>query len=121
MVPDRLGVQVIIYSALFRDRRPGMTRPGSHQYGYYDIVSNMKTTIDIPDPLLGEARRAALRDGTTLRELVERGLRQVLQGRNSARQFKLRKASFRGKGLQEPLRGASWDKLRELAYEGRGT
>ena len=65
--------------------------------------------------LLEEARRAALRDGTTLRELVERGLRQVLQTRRSAGQFKLRKASFRGKGLQEPLRGASWDKLRELA------
>lgn len=81
----------------------------------------MKTTIDIPDPLLNEARRVAMRDGTTLRELVERGLRQVLQTRRSAGQFKLRKASFRGKGLQESLRGASWDKLRELAYEGRGT
>lgn len=99
----------------------GIDERVNHQYGLYDIVSNMKTTIDIPDPLLEEARRAALRDGTTLRELVERGLRQVLQSRRSAGQFKLRKASFRGKGLQEPLRGASWDKLRELAYEGRGT
>lgn len=81
----------------------------------------MKTTIDIPEPLLEEARRAARRDGTTLRELVERGLREVLHTRRSTGQFKLRKASFRGKGLQEPLRGASWDKLRELAYEGRGT
>lgn len=81
----------------------------------------MKTTIDIPDPLLEEARRAAMRDGTTLRELVERGLRLVLQTRRGAGQFKLRKASFRGKGLHEPLSGASWDKLRELAYEGRGT
>ncbi|MSQ52193.1 MAG: DUF2191 domain-containing protein [Betaproteobacteria bacterium] len=84
------------------------------------MASSMKTTIDIPDRLLAQARRAASRDGTTLRELAERGLRQVLQGRKSAGQLKLRKASFRVKGLQEPLRGASWDKLRELAYEGRG-
>ena len=38
----------------------------------------MKTTLDISDPLLREARRLAAREGTTLRELVEQGLRQVV-------------------------------------------
>jgi len=39
----------------------------------------MKTTIDIADPLLDEARKLAAREGTTLRALVERGLRVRLE------------------------------------------
>jgi hypothetical protein len=34
--------------------------------------------------------------------------------------FKLRRMSFKGKGLQADMRGASWGRLRDLAYEGRG-
>ena len=33
----------------------------------------MKTTIDIPDPLLDRARKIAARDGETLRSPVEQG------------------------------------------------
>ncbi len=39
----------------------------------------MKTTIDIADPLLREARKLANREGTTLRALVEQGLRHVIR------------------------------------------
>jgi hypothetical protein len=81
----------------------------------------MKTTIDISDALLEAARKVAARDGTTLRELIEAGLRQTLKDRKRPRQFQLRKASFKGNGLQAPLQGASWDRLREMSYEGRGT
>ena len=85
------------------------------------MVSNMKTTVDISDALLEEAKRAAASDGITLRELIEAGLRLSLKSRGRSGAFKLRKASFRGKGLQPALRGAPWERLRELAYEGRGT
>jgi hypothetical protein len=34
--------------------------------------------------------------------------------------FKLRKATFKGKGLQPYLERAPWDKIRELSNEGRG-
>jgi hypothetical protein len=81
----------------------------------------MKTTIDIADPLLSKAKRAAEREGTTLKALVERGLRQVLAEPASQRQaFKLRRATFKGQGLQAELQGAPWDRLREMAYEGHG-
>lgn len=79
----------------------------------------MKTTIDIPDPILDEARKLAERDGTTVKALVELGLRKVLAEKRRDT-FKLRNASFKGKGLQPEVEGASWDKIRSMAYEGRG-
>jgi hypothetical protein len=80
----------------------------------------MKTTLDIPDPLLREARRIAVREHTTLRALVEQGLRKIISERKAARPFRLRKVTFKGQGLVPELRGADWDKIRDLAYEGRG-
>lgn len=80
----------------------------------------MKTTIEISDPLLRNARKLAEREGVTLRALVERGLRRVMDDATPRAPFKLRRASFKGKGLKEDARGAPWDRLRDLAYEGRG-
>ncbi len=80
----------------------------------------MKTTIDIADPLLEQARRVAGRRGTTLKALVEQGLKAVLTEERSPRAFALRDASFRGKGLQPGVSGWSWENLRDSAYEGRG-
>jgi hypothetical protein len=80
----------------------------------------MKTTLDIPDPLLREARKVAERERTTLRALVEQGLRRVLADRQRRRGFRLRKASFKGQGLHPDMRNAGWERLRELAYEDRG-
>lgn len=80
----------------------------------------MKTTLEISDPLLREARKAAAREGITLRALVEHGLRLAVAEKGKRTAFKLRDASFKGKGLQPEVAGASWEKLRELSYEGRG-
>jgi hypothetical protein len=55
-----------------------------------------------------------------LRALVECGHRRVVTETKPDAPFKLRPASFKGKGLQADARGASWSKLRDLAYEGRG-
>jgi hypothetical protein len=82
----------------------------------------MKTTVEISDALLREARKLAAREGLTLRTLLERGLRQVVaEGNQNKAAFTLRPASFKGKGLQVELRRASWARIRDLAYEGRGT
>ena len=80
----------------------------------------MKTTIDIADPLLNEARKIAAREGVTVKALVEQGLRRVLAERKRSVSFRMRKATFKGKGLQEGVKDATWDRIRELAYEGRG-
>lgn len=80
----------------------------------------MKTTVEIPDALLGEARALATREQTTVRALIEEGLRRVLSERRDGGAFHLRKASFAGQGLQPDAAGASWDRIRDLAYEGWG-
>lgn len=81
----------------------------------------MKTTIQIADPLLEEAKALAARDGTTLRELVEAGLRHVLRERRARRRrFKLRDASFTGAGLRPEFCDAGWERIRDALYEGHG-
>lgn len=79
----------------------------------------MKTTLDIANPLLREARKLAAREGTTLRELVEQGLRKVVAERKRKPPFQLRKVSVKG-GLQPEFRDASWERIRGVIYEGRG-
>jgi succinylarginine dihydrolase len=80
------------------------------------MVTHMKTTIDISDPLLEAAKKAAARGGTTLRALIELGLRQVIETRGRGGVYRLRKASFRGNGLQPAAKDLTWEQTRELAY-----
>jgi hypothetical protein len=80
----------------------------------------MKTTVEIPQSLLEEAKRVAARQDTTLRVLIIEGLRRVITERKRAGAFRLRKATFRGKGLRPDVASASWERIREMAYEKRG-
>jgi len=79
----------------------------------------MKTTVDISDPLLRKARRAAARRGTTLRALVEQGLRHVLSDKERA-PFKLRHVSFGSGGMRPEFAEASWQEILDASYEERG-
>ena len=81
---------------------------------------HMKTIVELSDALLAEARKIATRENITLRTLIEQGLRHVLSQRKQHRRFRLRKATFKGRGLSATARGAGWEQLRGLAYEGRG-
>ncbi len=80
----------------------------------------MKTTMEISDPLLRQARELAAREGVTLRALVERGLRHVVTQKEREAPFKLRRASFTGQGRQPELSLSSWETLRDLVYRDRG-
>jgi hypothetical protein len=81
----------------------------------------MKTTVEIPNSLLEQTKRLASREHTTVRALVEEGLRQIVAERKRAEAFRLRKASFRGKGLRSKMAGAGWQQILDTIYEGRGT
>lgn len=79
----------------------------------------MKTTVEIPDALFKEVKRLSTRKGVPLRELVELGLRQVVE--REARQtkpFRLKKSHFKGTGPMKE--GMAWDEIRNTIYQGRG-
>lgn len=80
----------------------------------------MKTTVDISDPLLREAKRLAIREGVTLKALIERGLHRVVAETKPVAAFKLRRGSFKGKGLRPELQDASWDRIRDIIYDESG-
>lgn len=80
----------------------------------------MKTTIDIPDPLLAEAQELARREGVTFKALTTEALRKLIAEKKQRKPFKLRDCSFKGEGLQPEFQDASWDKIRDAIYEGRG-
>ena len=53
--------------------------------------------------------------------LSEEDLRRVIaEEEKGGARFRLRQASFRGKGLKPSAQSATWRELRELTYEGRG-
>ena len=80
----------------------------------------MKTTVHIPDTLLEEARKIANQEQTTIKALIEEGLRLTIESRKHKAKFRLRKATFKGNGLQSNVAGASWEKIRDLSYERGG-
>ncbi len=60
-----------------------MHRPKStHIYG--NMVYHMKTTVELRDALLIAAKKQAAQDRTTLKEILERGLRRELSARRRA-------------------------------------
>ena len=84
------------------------------------MVSHMKTTVEISDGLLREAKHVAAREKTTVRALIEEGLRRALEIRREKRGFRLRDVSFGKGGLRPDMAEGSWERLRDVIYEGRG-
>jgi hypothetical protein len=78
----------------------------------------MKTTVELPDALFREAKEYAARNGITFREVVERGLQDVLHAsRPSNRRFRLKTITTKGEGL---ICDGDWTTIRSLIYEGHG-
>ena len=74
----------------------------------------MKTTIEMSDPLFKSAKNLAQRRQTTLRALIEEGLRRLINDSQvqAKTAFKLKKASVLGKAVLMP-EPASWQQLEE--------
>jgi hypothetical protein len=62
-----------------------------------DMLLCMRTTIDLNDELLREAKRRAATEGVTLRELIERSLRTLLKTSAPRRSYRLVFKPVRGK------------------------
>ena len=85
----------------------------THNYG--NMACCMKTTVDLPDDLVIAAKKRAAETRTTLRSIMERGLRRELnrrQGRSQGRGRRIRWVTAPG-GLPEGLDVASREAMHE--------
>lgn len=80
------------------------------------MVAHMKTTIDIADDLLLRAKQEAKAFQTTLRSLIEAGLREILGRSSAAKQSRVEPVTYRGEGLQPGLRGKGCEAVRDAIY-----
>lgn len=80
----------------------------------------MKTTVELSGGLLRDAKRVALKNRTTVRALLEQGLRTVVAEHRRGGGFTLRKASFSGDGLVSGRSLQDWAAIRDLTYSERG-
>jgi hypothetical protein len=83
------------------------------------MVTHMKTTVELPDELLREAQNIARAEGTTLKSVLEEGLRAVIARYHSAQQFRLLDASVPGRGIRPEFAEADWASIRAASYGDR--
>ncbi len=77
----------------------------------------MKTTVELPDPLLREAKQYAARHGIPLRQVIQLGLQGLLHAPKQRGRFRLKTATTDGEGA---ALDADWSEIRSLIYEGHG-
>ena len=80
----------------------------------------MKTTIEISDSILAQAKRLAREQNVTLRSLTEEGLRKVIEERSASGKRRVTPITFKGNGLSSDFQGATWERIRDVAYDGHG-
>jgi predicted transcriptional regulator len=78
--------------------------------------AHMKTTIEIADELLERAKRQARREHKTLRAVIEEALRRQLSSSGTPEPFRLKRHTFKGKGMQPGITEGDWETVRDLIY-----
>ena len=78
----------------------------------------MKTTVEIDDELLRQAKLRAAERGETLRALLERGLQRELDATyRPPSGYVFRDASVGGGWVKREYLPWHWDKVRDAAYQ----
>ena len=80
----------------------------------------MKTTIEIHDELLLQAKGHAKNTGRSLRAVVEEGLRTVLHSTERRPSYRLPDLRVGDPAAENPLASYSWPELRETIYGDPG-
>jgi hypothetical protein len=84
------------------------------------MASHMKTTVQISDALLADIHKIVVKRKTTLKALVDEGLRHVVETESAAKKpFKMKDASVGGNGLVDELKNASWSDIVAMSYGDR--
>jgi len=80
-----------------------------------NMVTHMKTTIEIADSLLLRAKTRAREKNVTLRSLIEESLAATLE--KPLESAEILPVTFKGNGLSRDFQDASWDKIRDEIYQ----
>jgi hypothetical protein len=72
----------------------------------------MKTTLNLPDPMVAQAKKRALEEGTTMTEILVQGLKARLERSQLVRVLPISKSTG---GL---VQGVEWDTLEATESEG---
>ena len=83
-------------------------------------LTHMKTTVEISEDLFARTREVAQREGTTLRALIEEGLRVALARREQKASYEWPDLSVAGEGLAPEIEEGTWEPLHDRIYTGRG-
>lgn len=84
------------------------------------MLWHMRTTLDLPDVLFRKAKRLAKERKVPFRAIVAEALARMLDEPKPKTRYQLPDRSFRGDGLVNGLGDSDWERIRDLAYEGRG-
>jgi hypothetical protein len=85
------------------------------------MVVRVKTTVDIAESMLKEAKLIAAREGITLRALVDEGLRHVIEERAKQKSgFRLRDASYGSGGGVPGFDPDDWMSIKHLVRGAGG-
>jgi hypothetical protein len=80
----------------------------------------MKTTVELPDDLLERSKAVARRENSTLKALIEEGLRLALRARTRKSTAPFSVQPFQGDGLSAEFTGSGWERIRDEIYRDRG-
>jgi hypothetical protein len=82
------------------------------------MLSHMRTTLDLPDPLYRKAKKLARERGVPFRELMAEALRLLFRETAAKKKpYELKDTAVGGSGLVDGLSWNDWDSIRELSYE----
>jgi hypothetical protein len=82
----------------------------------------MKTSLELSANLFNKAKKVAQQRNTSLKALIEEGLRLLLERHESRKSIKPKVITFGKDGLTEEYvgRGLDWNSIREEIYRGHG-
>ena len=84
------------------------------------MVNLMKSTFNISDPIFRKLEQYCKSKNVTMRKVLESALTMFLaDDKMGQKKFKLKKNTFRGKGLKPGIEEGDWNKIRDLIYESK--
>ena len=85
------------------------------------MLMHMRTTIELSTAILHRAKCLAKARNTSVKALIEDGLRKIFEESEKAPPFTLKDGAYGKGGLVQGLDHTDWDLIRDRLYEGRGS